>query len=137
MFHTFRISFSEKFTPQWGGAWGGVLGAEGGGRGAVHPMGNRASYTLTIGAYGHKFRAQRPYGQNFPGDPPTPGRGWVNTSRGISRQKIPACGGPKAMLFDVLPAGILIFHGFHMALWLYHVVRDYRTQLSRSTGRIL
>ena len=26
----FGISFSEKFTPQWGGVWGGVFGAEGG-----------------------------------------------------------------------------------------------------------
>ena len=46
----FGISFSEKFTPQWGGVWGGVFWAEGGGWGAVHPMGNRASYTLTLGS---------------------------------------------------------------------------------------
>ena len=74
------------------------------------------SMYMNIGAYGHKFRAQRPYGQNFPGDPPTPGRGWVNTSRGISRQKFSACGEPKATFFDVLPVGILNFP------WFPHVI---------------
>ena len=38
--------------------------------------------------------------------PPTPGRGWVNTSRGISRQKFSACGGTKATFFDGL--GIIL-----------------------------
>ena len=47
--------------------------------------------------------------------PPTPGRGWVNTSRGISRQQFSACGGPKATLFDVLGT-ILNFP------WFPHVV---------------
>ena len=39
MFYTFRISFSEKFTPEWGGAWGGAFWGCGGEGGSGSPHG--------------------------------------------------------------------------------------------------